>query len=598
MPNRCDELMPTGDYVLDVDDLSITFGDPRVAEPTVRGVSFRVPRGRTVGIVGESGAGKSAACLAAVGLSPPAAHITARRIDLLGQDVRSLSAAQLRRTRGRDVGMIFQEPATSLDPLFRIGDQIIEAIRVHERTSTNAARVRAVKLLDEVGIRDPEEAARRYPHQLSGGQIQRVMIAIALSCDPSILIADEPTTALDVTLQQQVLELICQLRDDRAMSIVFISHDLDVIGSIADEVLVMYDGSVVETGVRDQVITNPQHPYTEALFACRPRLDAPVERLRTVSEFVGAEGPDVPSGPAPSAPLSRSRSRREPTQPNPDVTGVGEAAGPLTTHHARHESPLVTVSALRVEYRQRTGRRSKHLAVDDVSFEIYQGDTFGIVGESGSGKSTTARAIEKLVDVSGGDILVDGQSILRLKGKSLKDHRHKVQMVFQDPYGSLNPHMSVGDTLTEPMRVHATTASKDADAAAISLLDDVGLDRSSLHRYPHQFSGGERQRICIARALAVDPDILICDESVSALDVSVQAQVLNLLKELQKQRDLTYIFISHDMSVVRHMCNRIAVMKDGALVEVGETDAILNAPQHSYTKGLIQAVRSTSAVSR
>jgi peptide/nickel transport system ATP-binding protein len=572
--------------LLEVENLRTRFeGSER---PAVDGVSFSISPGRTLGLVGESGSGKSVTSLSVLGLLPDSAKIVDGRISYLGRDLVRLPRRDLRPLRGAEISMIFQEPSAALDPVFKVGNQVVEAIRAHERVTRREARRRVLGLFGEVGIPDPERRFHSYPHEMSGGQKQRVMIAMALAAGPRLLIADEPTTALDVTIQAQILDLLRRLRDEREMAILFITHDLGVIAEIADDVAVMFEGALVEQGDVLSIFEQPRHPYTRGLLACRPRLDTSPHRLPTVEEFLG-DDPD-PGEAEPATALERRRLLHPGADPGPDKTATWAAEG---------TPPLLEVRDLSVHFRSRDGWLGRGAppirAVDDVSFDVYPGQALGLVGESGCGKTTTGRAILRLVEITAGEVIFDGADLATPKGRELRKLRRRFQMIFQDPYTSLNPRMRVETILTEPMAVHGIGRDRaERRDRAAALLGEVGLEGDHLRRYPHEFSGGQRQRIAIARALAVDPDFLVCDECVSALDVSVQAQVLNLLKDLQERRGLTYLFISHDLSVVKFMADMIAVMRDGRIVEFGAAERVYAAPREEYTRALIAAVPDDS----
>ena len=553
-------------------------------------VNIEIKEGHTLGVVGESGSGKSVTALSIMQLLPPeTARIEAGHISFLGRDVVRLPRPEVRKMRGRDIGMIFQEPMTSLNPVFTVGDQVMEPILTHEKISRDAARERVLQLFREVDIPDPERRIDSYPHEMSGGQKQRVMIAMALSCNPKLLIADEPTTALDVTIQAQILDLLRHLRDERGMSIMFITHDLGVIAEIADQVAVMFQGHLVEYGDVLSIYENPQHPYTQSLLACRPSLDTPYKRLPTTSTFMEWHIND---------------DHELVIEPN-DPDEVAQELARLKTAGrekmiAPEGEPLLKVRDLKVYFPIRKGvfgRIADYVkAVDGVSFDVWPGQTLGLVGESGCGKTTCGRALLRLIENRGGvkvegSVTYGGVDVWGLRGKAFRDLRRKMQIIFQDPYSSLNPRMTVGDMIAEPMEVHRLhRTKKERTERVASLLEEVGLDADHMNRYPHEFSGGQRQRISIARALALDPSFIVCDESVSALDVSVQAQVLNLLEDLQETHDLTYIFISHDLSVVKFMSDTMAVMKDGKIVEMGVAEDIYANASEEYTRRLINAV--------
>jgi peptide/nickel transport system ATP-binding protein len=571
-------------------------------------LSLMVRPGETLGVVGESGSGKSVTSLSIMRLLPPAsAEIAAGKIVYMGRDLVQLPESQMRSIRGAEISMIFQEPGTSLNPVFRVGKQVTEAIQQHQRVSFREAKKRTLELFHEVGIPEPERRFNSFPHEMSGGQKQRVMIALALSCNPQLLIADEPTTALDVTIQKQILELLKQLRDQRKMSILFITHDLGVIAEIADYVAVMFRGKLVEQGPIEKIYRRPEHPYTKGLLACRPRLTTTYRRLPTVSDFLETQrGPDgelilreKQISPERLQALEQTgRGRRLHPKSVLRQMGFSEkelAALPDVTFVPEGERALLGIEDLHVHYPIRKGilRRVQDSvrAVDGISFKVYRGQTLGLVGESGCGKTTTGRAIVKLVRATSGKIKYEGVDIQSLRGEDLQRYRSRVQIIFQDPYSSLNPRMTVETMLVEAMAIHGLGKSRrDRRERSARLLEEVGLDANHLLRYPHEFSGGQRQRLSIARALAVEPEFLICDESVSALDVSVQAQVLNLLKNLQESRNLTYIFISHDLSVVKFMSDMMAVMNQGRIVEIGPSESIYASPREEYTQRLIASI--------
>ena len=581
------------DKLLEIRDLKTWF---HTEDQVVRavdlapGTTISLEAGHTLGVVGESGSGKSVTALSIMQLLPPeTARVHAGQISFLGKDMVRLPRSQVRSMRGRDIGMIFQEPMTSLNPVFTVGDQVMEPILVHEKVSREEARARVIQLFREVDIPDPERRIDSYPHEMSGGQKQRVMIAMALSCNPKLLIADEPTTALDVTIQKQILDLLRRLRDERGMSILFITHDLGVIAEIADDVAVMFQGHLVEYGDVLDIFSNPQHPYTRSLLACRPSLDTTYKRLPTTSTFMDWRmGEDhqlvitVKDAPPEQIEAMCMRGRDKMVAPTGD--------------------PLLSVRDLRVWFPLRKGIFSRvrdHVkAVDGIDLDVWRGQTLGLVGESGCGKTTAGRALLRLIENKGGtqvagSAVYDGRDLFRMSRREFRAMRRRMQIIFQDPYSSLNPRMTVGDMIAEPMEVHRliTSRSERTDRVA-ELLVEVGLKAEHMNRYPHEFSGGQRQRISIARALALEPEFIVCDESVSALDVSVQAQVLNLLKDLQEARELTYIFISHDLSVVKFMSDTMAVMKAGKIVEVGVASEIYANPTQEYTRRLIDAVPS------
>lgn len=607
-----------GSELLKLRGLKTAFHTDEGITHAVKGVDLTLKRGRTLGLVGESGSGKSVTSLSVMGLLPPRiARVSADAMLFGDRDLGEMSEKQMQSIRGNEIAMIFQEPGTSLNPVYRVGAQITEAIRQHEDVTKKEARTRALELFHEVGIPDPERRLESYPHEMSGGQKQRVMIAMALSCNPQLLIADEPTTALDVTIQAQILALFRRLRDERDMAILFITHDLGVIAEIADEVAVMYRGDLVEHSDVRSIFENPKHPYTKGLLACRPRLETSWRRLPTVSDFmeVEGEGDDAKliekAFDHATADERFGQGRGRLLHPASELSAMGHEAPDASTTEKKNAwmkdaslapegaEPMLEVRDLKVHFPIRGGlfARVKDWvrAVDGVSLRIYPGQTLGLVGESGCGKTTLGRAILRLQDATSGEVLFRGQNVLGLRSRALREWRRHVQIVFQDPYGSLNPRMTVEAALTEAMSIHDIGEDKDdRRQRAATLLDEVGLKEEHLTRYPHEFSGGQRQRIGIARALAVEPQLIVCDESVSALDVSVQAQVLNLLKDLQEARGLTYLFISHDLSVVKFMADMMLVMNEGKIVEAGPSDAIYLDPQEDYTRALIDAIPDDS----
>ncbi|MGF1522244.1 MAG: ABC transporter ATP-binding protein [Leptolyngbyaceae cyanobacterium] len=612
--------------VLDVRHLTVQFKTDNGILQAVDNISFQVPKGQTLGIVGESGSGKSVTSLAVMGLVPsPPGEVTRGEIyfqpqtDVAAVDLRMLPPRQMQALRGDQVAMIFQEPMSSLNPVYTCGFQLAEAILRHRDIAQEVAtqeaidRLREVQLLpSEASLRHEIEAAQpdwgesqiqqaieqrqqellnRYPHELSGGQLQRMMIAMAIACDPSLLIADEPTTALDVTVQAQILDLLRELRDRRGMSMIFITHDLGIIAEIADQVAVMYQGQIVEAGSVWDIFSNPQHPYTKGLLACRPMPNQRLRQLPTVADFmvtsVNTAGETVLIEKGDAERSSNSASPAVPEQITPE-----EAAARL--QRLEKNGPLLRVENLEVGYPIRGvfGYNKRYaMAVSGVSFEVFQGETFGLVGESGCGKTTLGRALLRLVPALAGHVWFNGQDVRALKGKALRKLRRDMQIIFQDPFSSLDPRMSIGAAIAEPLKIHKVARSKRNQQERVAyLLERVGIDPGCIRRFPHEFSGGQRQRICIARALALNPQFIICDESVSALDVSVQAQVLNLLKELQAEFNLTYIFISHDLAVVKFMSDRIMVMNKGKVEEIGTADQIYYEPQKEYTQKLISAI--------
>jgi peptide/nickel transport system ATP-binding protein len=539
-------------------------------------ISFELQRGSTLGIVGESGSGKSLTAMAIMGLVPkPKGNINSGSVVFNTSegetfDLLQLPEKEMRLWRGKRVAMIFQEPMTSLNPAYRCGKQVMENILEHENVTRRQARIRTLELFREVMLPDPERTFDAYPHQVSGGQKQRVMIAMALACNPDVLIADEPTTALDVTVQKAILELLRNLQKKHNISLIFISHNLDVIAEIAANVLVMYKGQIVEKGPIAQIFDQPQHSYTKGLLACRPPLGTRPHRLKVISDFTEGKGDEADAF---EGQAERSDQHRELYSAAPILKADG----------------INTVFTLK---RNLAGKPVKqYKAVNNVSFEVYPGETLGLVGESGCGKTTLGRSILRLVEPVSGRTLYNNMEVNDLNDDDLRKLRKKMQIIFQDPYSSLNPRFTIGEAIIEPMRVHNLHGSENARKAKVSeLLRKVGLEASHYGRYPHEFSGGQRQRICIARALAVEPEFVICDESVSALDVSVQAQVLNLLNDLKKEFGLTYLFISHDLSVVRYMSDRMMVMQNGEIQEIGDADQVYSQPRSEYTKKLINAI--------
>ena len=559
--------------VLSIKDLSIDFRHERGVSRVVNQISFDIPKGKTFGLVGESGSGKSVTALAIMGLLPAQiSQVSSGTISFDEQNLLCLSNKNMRSIRGNRIAMIFQDPMTALNPVFTVGDQLIEAIRLHQRISKKNAYDKAIELMKKVGIPRPTQKILDFPHQFSGGQLQRSMIAIALSCEPDLLIADEPTTALDVTIQKQVLDLMQELKNEYQMSILFITHDLAVIGEIADEILVMYRGNLVESGQTEQIFKNPNNSYTKGLLACRPALDNNPRRLLTVNDF-REDNTDV-------------------TQHNTESPSIDSFK---RAKNISQSEIILEVKNLSTHFPIKSGifrKTQKYLkAVDDVNFKVRKGQTLGLVGESGSGKTTLGRTIIKLYEPTGGKIFFKGQEITNLDQNTMQPIRKYIQMVFQDPYSSLNPRMTVGDIITEPLRIsNQNLNSREIKEEAIRLLDRVELPKSHLYRYPHEFSGGQRQRVGIARALSLNPELIICDESVSALDVSVQASVLNLLLDLQEEYKLTYIFISHDLSVVKFISDEIAVLNQGKLVELADYNEIYSNPKRTYTRSLIDAI--------
>jgi peptide/nickel transport system ATP-binding protein len=564
--------MTTSTPLLSVRDLVVEFQTGEGLVRAVNNVSFDIPLGKTIGIVGESGSGKSVTSLAVMGLlQKPAAKIPQGEIFFNGVDLLKCHESQMRSIRGNQISMIFQEPMTSLNPVFKVGEQIAEALRIHKNMTNKEAWEKAVHLMNQVGIPNPALSAHKYPHEMSGGQKQRVMIAMAISCEPKLLIADEPTTALDVTIQKQVLELLHKLQQEYRMSMMFITHDLGVIGDIADDVVVMYRSNVVEKNHAETIFTGAKHPYTKGLLACRPKLGANPRRLLTVSDFMTEEG-------------------LEKVVPSERVVVFDKESVPDRSEHVLLEvKDLVTQFPIKGGMFGRTVNHFK--AVDGVSFKLKKGKTLGLVGESGCGKTTLGRSILRLVEPASGNIIYDGKDITHVYHEELRQLRKKMQIIFQDPYSSLNPRMTISDILTEPLSIHKVGGSKSEQFdMARELIEKVGLKSNQMNRYPHEFSGGQRQRICIARALMLRPEFVICDESVSALDVSIQAQVLNLLLDLQEEFGLTYVFISHDLSVVNYIADEVGVMYAGKIIEMDKASLIYKNAKEEYTRTLLSAI--------
>ena len=546
--------------LIEVRDLRVSFRMGREVHEAVRGVSFDIPANTTVALVGESGSGKSVTAMSIVRLLPDNAIVGAdSHILYEGRDLAHNSGEEMRRLRGKDISVVFQEPMSSLNPVLTVGDQIAEVLRVHFPLSQRAARDRTLELLGEVGIPEPRARLEAYPHELSGGQQQRVMIAMAIACEPKLLIADEPTTALDVTVQRQIVDLLAKLQERKKMSVLFISHDLGLVGEIAREVVVMRHGEVREAGLVGQIFAAPRDSYTRALLACRPRLDTRPRRLPVIDDIVN------------NRPLVTEQRVSTPS------------AGPA----------LIEVSGLSKVYRLKEGlfRHRNIDAVKQSDFVLHKGRTLGVVGESGSGKTTVGMMLTRLTDATTGRIQFEGQDLAALSAAQMRPFRQRIQIIFQNPYASLNPRFTVGQILMEPMKIHGIGADDDARARlALGWLEKVGLPAAAFGKYPHEFSGGQRQRIAIARCLTMQPEIIVCDESVSALDVSVQATVLNLLLDLQEEFGLTYVFISHDLAVVKYMADDILVMNRGEIVERGTSEEIYANPQHPYTRQLLAAI--------
>lgn len=572
--------------LLEVNDFFLELKNDNEWRSILKGVSFSLERGETLGIVGESGSGKSVTALSIMRLIKekisriPQGNILfypseqENPIDLI-----KLPEKEMQKIRGNQIGMIFQEPMTSLNPVIKCGEQIMEALLLHTSLTNKEAKTRVIELFNEVMLPRPEKIFDSYPHELSGGQKQRVMIAMAMCCNPDLLIADEPTTALDVTVQKNILELMKNLQKKYGMSIIFITHDLGVVAEIADNVMVLYKGNIVETGSAQNLFLNPQHPYTKGLLACRPPLHVRLKYLPTVEDFM-------------------KFSQEENSEKMNDLLHrsiVTDTERKATHSKMYAEEPLIRIENLTKRYPVRKNRlfekQTYVYALDNVSLDIYEGETLGLVGESGCGKTTLGRTMIRLIEPTRGNVFYKGQNITQLSVRQMRTLRKELQIILQDPYSSLNQRLTIGSMLMEPMQVHNIGANdKERRAKAIELLERVGLNETHLFRYPHEFSGGQRQRISIARALAVNPRFIICDESVSALDVSVQAQVLNLLNELKKEFHFTYLFISHDLSVVKFMSDRMAVMQGGKLMELNDADQVYANPHTEYTRKLINAI--------
>jgi peptide/nickel transport system ATP-binding protein len=565
--------------LLQINNLQVDFVTEIGTTTAVKDISFTVNRGEIVAIVGESGSGKSVTSLSILQLlpKPPARYTNGEILFSAGEDgpvnLLTQTPEQMRTIRGNEIAMIFQEPMTSLNPVFTCGHQVQEALRLHLKIGKKEARQKTIDLFRQVQLPNPDQLFRRYPHQLSGGQKQRVMIAMAMSCEPSLLICDEPTTALDVTVQKTILQLIKELQQTKQMGVIFITHDLGVVAEVADRAVVMYRGEIVESGPVANIFNNPQHPYTKGLLACRPVLHPKGERLPIVSDFLEN-----------NRPFDLSRYTQAAIQPpvikEPDTT---------------IKRPFIQVSRLNVWYPSKKSLFGKPVeyvkAIDNVRFEIYKGETLGLVGESGCGKTTLGRTLLGLIQPTSGSVHYDGTDLARVDAQTMKEMRKDIQIIFQDPYSSLNPRLTIGSAIAEPLKVHNIIASSaQRKDRVVELLEKVNLKAEHFDRYPHEFSGGQRQRIVIARALALNPSFIVCDESVSALDVSVQAQVLNLLNDLKAEMGFTIVFISHDLSVVRYISDRIMVMNRGKIEEIGEAEQVYFYPQKEYTKQLIASI--------
>ncbi|MBL0183260.1 MAG: ABC transporter ATP-binding protein [Chitinophagaceae bacterium] len=563
--------------LLSIRNLSIHFGKGHERMTAVRNISLEIKKGELLAIVGESGSGKSVTALSLLKLLPKQSSVTGHaflyRWEEQPQDLIQLPPSEINDVRGSNIAMIFQEPMTSLNPVFTCGYQVIESIMLHQKVSKKIARQKTIDLFEKVQLPDPAGMLKRFPHQVSGGQKQRVMIAMAMSSNPSLLIADEPTTALDVTVQKNILELIRELQQQNNMGVIFITHDLGIVADIADKIVVMHKGEIVEQGNAKEILSSPKHPYTKALLACRPAGQSKNKRLPVVSDFLGTKETIGHS----SLVIKQANSSEH------------------QTSNLKPQTTILDIQNLNVHFPTKKNIFGKPVkffkAVDDVSFDVQQGDIVGLVGESGCGKTTLGRSILQLIKPTSGNILLNGEDITKMKVSRLRSLRKDLQIVFQDPYGSLNPRITIGEAILEPLKVHGVLNNKnERKEKVMELLEKVSLKADHFNRYPHQFSGGQRQRICIARALALNPSFLVFDESVSALDVSVQAQVLNLLNDLKKEFGFTAIFISHDLSVVHYICNRILVMQQGRIVEEGTADQVYHDPGNEYTKKLVDSI--------
>ncbi len=574
--------------LLEIKNLSTDFTTEAGKIAAISDVTFMLNRGETIGIVGESGSGKSVTALSIMRLLAKTATISSGEINFYNQENRainllSLPEEEMRKYRGNELAMIFQEPMTSLNPVISCGKQVAEALILHKKISKQDARLRTIELFEKVKLPRAEKLFDSYPHQISGGQKQRVMIAMAMSCDPAVLIADEPTTALDVTVQASIIELMHQIQEEKKMGLLFITHDLGVVSEIANRVVVMYNGKIVENGTTENIFNNPQHPYTKALLACRPPLHKKLYRLPTITDFM-KENSD--------GSFTEIKKSVEESLTNFEIDKEE-----ISKHHHQlfAQEPILQVKNLCTWFPVRNGlfgKTTDHIkAVNDVSFDVYPGETLGLVGESGCGKTTLGRSIIRLIEPTSGQVIFKKKDFSTLEGRELRRMRKHIQIIFQDPYSSLNPRMAVGKAIMEPMQVHDLYDNDEHRRnKVIELMERVSLNERQFNRLPHEFSGGQRQRICIARAIAMQPEFIICDESVSALDVSIQAQVLNLLNELKRDFNFTYIFISHDMSVVKFMSDRMIVMNNGKIEEIGDPEEIYTSPKSEYTKRLIDAI--------
>ena len=554
--------------LLTVKDLNISFFKDKIEKPIIKNISFEINRNEIVAVVGESGSGKSISSLALMGLLPKdISRISSGSIMFNENELVNFSNKEFRSVRGKQIAMIFQEPMSSLNPSMRCGMQVEEILKQHTQLSTLDIKTEVLNLFEKVKLPTPERIYKAYPHEISGGQKQRVMIAMAIACQPKLLIADEPTTALDVTVQKEILELLKNIQTETKMSILFISHDLSLVSELADRVLVMYKGEIVEQGETNTIFNHPKHNYTRALIGARPSTDFRLKQLPTISDFMSN---------------------------NVSTTVISDTDRANNHKILYAQTPLLEVINVEKVYWSKTGWFSKDKsfkAVNGVSFKVYPGETIGLVGESGCGKSTLGNAILQLDKATAGQIIYKGHDITKLKKSEMRTLRKDIQIIFQDPFASLNPRLTVGNAIIEPMKVHQIGATdSERKEKVLNILDEVGLDATAFNRYPHEFSGGQRQRIGIARTIALQPQLIVCDESVSALDISVQAQVLNLLNSLKEQFGFTYIFISHDLAVVKYMADQLLVMNKGKIEEQGDADKIYKNPENEYTRKLIHAI--------
>lgn len=572
------------DTLLDINNLSVSFNNGQSNVTAVKSISFQIYKGEIVCLVGESGSGKSVAANSVMRLLDESkTMITADRMSCISKsgeclDILQLPKDKLPSLRGQEIGMIFQEPMTSLNPVIKCGDQVAEGLLIHGLESTHSVKDKVLELLKEVGLDDSKRIFDSYPHQLSGGQKQRIMIAMAMACNPSLLIADEPTTALDVTVQKKILEALKELCRNKGMAMLFISHDLNIVKQLADKILVMYKGEIVEQGSTLEVFNHPKHPYTKGLLSCRPPLKTKLRILPTLSDFIG-----------------NTEAKKLISNRLPDNNIITRQEHESAFKSLSSVEPILKINHVTTSFTQAGmffwNKKKVFKAIQDINFELYPGEVLGLVGESGSGKSTLGRTICRLLDSESGSVTYRNIELTNMPENEFRVFRKNIQIIFQDPYASLNPSMKAGDAILEPMMVHKLYANKQERIEKVySLLESVGLPAESFHKYPHEFSGGQRQRISIARALSLNPEILICDESVSALDVNVQAQVLNLLNELRSKFNLSMIFITHDLSVVRFICDRVMVMKNGRLEEIGTVEQVMDNPASDYTRLLLESV--------